>query len=290
MSARYRTRGFHALAHDFRITAESEAIGRYFERMLDGFAECADPTHEYLIRERSNDTDGPTVEIVLVGDDQVVAHNASVGSLAGSFVHELNRKAISADYGVMCHAGGVERNGIGVLLPADPESGKTTLTAGLVREGFSYLTDEAVMFDPVSGLIEPYPKPLSVDAGSHHLFPELEPSPAPGDDRAPTDQWQVPPDAIRPGAVGAPCTAHFIVFPKYETGSVTALAPLSRAAGLVELATNTFHFRDHPRRSLGALATIVERARCFRLTVARLDEACSMVDELVAKELEVDRA
>jgi hypothetical protein len=289
MSAGYTTRGFHALAHDFRITAETEAIGRYFERMLDGLPECEDPAHHYLIRDSSDGTDRRSVEIVLC-DDQVVAQSESVGSLAGSFVHALNREAISADYGVMCHAGGVEHNGIGVLLPADPESGKTTLTAGLVRAGFSYLTDEAVMFDPVSGLIEPYPKPLSVDAGSHPLFPELEPPPAPGDEHAPTDQWQVAPDSIRAGAVGGPCRANLIVFPKYQSDSVTALAPLTRAAGLVELATNTFHFRDHPRRSLAALATIVERARCFRLTVARLDEACSMVDELVAKELDVDRA
>jgi hypothetical protein len=284
MSAGYRTRGFHALAHDFRVVAETEAIGRYLEGVLSGFPACDDPADEYLVRARTDDGDPGTVEIVHAGDDAVVGGSASVGALAGTFVHHLNRKAIDAEYGVMCHAGGVERAGIGIVLPAHMESGKTTLTAGLVRAGFSYLTDEAVSFDPTSGLIEPFPKPLSIDNGSQHLFPELEPAPAPGDDRAPSDQWQVPPDSIRPDAVGTRCQARFIVFPKYEEGGATELVPLSRAAALVELATNTFEFRDHPCRSLDALAGVVEGARCFRLAVASLDDACDVVTNLVAGE------
>ena len=43
------------------------------------------------------------------------------------------------------------------------ESGKTTLTAGLVRAGFDYLSDEAVAFDWDTLDIVPYAKPLSID-------------------------------------------------------------------------------------------------------------------------------
>jgi hypothetical protein len=292
MSARYRTRGFHALAHDFRIVAESEAIGRHFERVLDGFPRCDEPAVEYLIRARADDESSDATEVVVEGGDagdEVVVRGTSVGALFGSFVQLLNRKAIDADYGVMAHAGGVERNGVGVVLPADPESGKTTLTAGLVRAGFAYLSDEAVTFDADTRMIEPFPKPLSIDPGSQHLFPELEPVPAPGDERAPSDQWQVPPEAIRPGSVGESCTARFIVFPKYREGAITALAPLSRASGLVELATNTFHFRDHPRRSLDVLARVVERAQCFRLAVGSLEDACVVIDALVTDGVEARR-
>jgi hypothetical protein len=294
MTKAFRSRGFHALAHDFCIHAESVPIGRYLEAILSGFPEPVSVEHEYLVRPAAQPTAPGSTEIVRIdvdGDgEEVVASSEHLGTLAGSFVHHLNRMAIDADYAVMCHAGGVQRDDLGVVLPADPESGKTTLTAGLVRAGFAYLSDEAVVFGDDTGAIEPYPKPLSIDAGSQHLFPELEPAPAPGDDGPPEDQWQVPPDAIRPGAVGTPCRARLIVFPKYEADAVTELAPRSRAAGLLELATNTFDFRDHPRRSLARLADVVRGARCFRLAVGDLDEACALITKLVEDGGGQDRA
>jgi hypothetical protein len=285
MSAPYRTRGFHALAHDFHLHAQSEPIGSYFEHVLSGLPAPDVRGTEYAVK-TIEDADAPDLRQVVrigdaPGDDEVIVQSSSVGDLATSFVHYVNRKAIASDYAVICHAGGVERDSVGVVLPAHTESGKTTLTAGLVRAGFSYLSDEAVAFDPVTHVIEPYPKPLSIDAGSHHLFRELEPAPAPGDAAAPDDQWQVPPDAIRPGSVARPCTARLIVFPKYEADTPTELEPLSRATGLLELATNTFEFRDHARRSLELLAEVVRGAQCYRMAVGDLDDACALINELV---------
>jgi hypothetical protein len=279
MSNTYTTRAFHALAHDFRIVSQSREVGEYLEELLAAFPEVDGSVSEYRIRIDGN-ADAPDRRFVLELDDELVVNEASVGTLSRNFVQALNRRAISADYAVMCHAGGVELDGVGFVLPADPESGKTTLTAGLVRAGFAYLTDEAVAFDPSSRLIEPFPKPLSIDAGAHFLFPELEPAPAPGDDAAPEEQWQIPPDAIRPGAVGRPCAARFILFPSYEQDAATELEELSAATTLVELATNTFEFRDHPRHSLEVLAGVVEGARGFRLVVGDLHEACALVTEL----------
>jgi hypothetical protein len=55
---------------------------------------------------------------------------------------------------------------------------------------------------------------------------------------------------------------------------------MSRAPALLELATNTFKFREHPRRSLELLAEVVRNAECFRLTVGNLDDACGLVADL----------
>jgi hypothetical protein len=279
MSAKYSTRSFHALAHDFRVVTESRAVHRYVESVLSGFPEADAVDAEYRLRRvRRSEAGSKMFEVALDGD--TVASDASLGTLVGSFVHALNRRAISSDYAIMCHAGGVELDGVGFVFPAHMESGKTTLTAGLVRAGFDYLTDEAVSFEPTTGLIEPFPKPLSIDQGSQFLFRELTPEPAPGDDRAPDLQWQVPPDAIRAGAVGRPCAARFIVFPRYEADAPTELETLSRATTLMELATNTFEFRDHARRSLEVLARVVEGAQGFRLTIGDLHEACAVIADL----------
>jgi hypothetical protein len=275
----HETRSFHALAHDFRVRAETEALARYLETMFSGLA-SSDATDivEYELGPETLE-DGTSV-LQLRRDDETLIMDESAGALASRFVHHVNRVAITAEYGVMCHAGGVQLDDLGFVFPAHMESGKTTLTAGLVRAGFAYLTDEAVAFHPESGIIEPYPKPLSIDEGSHFLFPELEPAPAPGDDAAPTDQWQVPPDAIRPGAVGEPCRARFVVFNTYEDGATTELEAMSPASALLELATNTFEFRDHPRRALETLASVIEGAQSFRLKVGDLAAACELVASL----------
>jgi hypothetical protein len=95
-------------------------------------------------------------------------------------------------------------------------------------------------------------------------------------------QWLVAPRAIRPDAVGAPCAARFLVFPRYEPGVSTELRALSRAEATVELARNTFAFREQSRRSLDTVAMIVRAAEVYRMAVGDLDDAVALLDELVA--------
>jgi hypothetical protein len=165
-------------------------------------------------------------------------------------------------------------------MPAHMESGKTTLTAGLVRAGFDYVSDEAVAFDWDTLEIVPYPKPLSIDPGSWKLFADLEPHAPFTTAGYKAEQWQVPAAAIRAGSVATGCSARYLVFPCYAAASPTELVPIGRAEALVELAKNTFRFRDLGRRALAALAQIVEQVECYRLPLGDLDDAVALVDEL----------
>ena len=73
------------------------------------------------------------------------------------------------------------------------------------------------------------------------------------------------------------------MFPRYAADAPTALVPIGRAEGLVELARNTFRFNEQSRRSLDALARVIRSVDCYRLTVGDLDTACRLVDALVAE-------
>jgi hypothetical protein len=94
-------------------------------------------------------------------------------------------------------------------------------------------------------------------------------------------QWLVPPRAIRPDAVGGRCAARFLVFPQYEAGVSTELRELSRAEATIELARNTFAFREQSRRSLDTVAMIVRHAEVYRMAVGDLHDAVGQLDELV---------
>jgi hypothetical protein len=273
----YVTRGFHALALDFALAVDDDALGKYLEWLLDGFAAPPGDAVAYEVVTAGDEPDA----VELRFDGETVLHAAGVGSFVVHLVQWVNQRAVDPAYFVTSHAGGVVRDGLACVLPAHMELGKTTLTAGLVRSGWSYLTDEAVAFDWETGDIEPFPKPLSVDPGSQHLFPELAPPRPPNARTDDVEQWQVPPSMFRADAVGARCRAGYVVFPRYAADAPTALVPIGRAEGLVELARNTFRFNEQPRRSLDALARVIRSVDCYRLTVGDLDTACRLVDALV---------
>jgi hypothetical protein len=282
----HATRGFHALAFDFALGTDDGALRDHLEWLFAGFAEPASVPTVHRIERAGRD--GRDV-VWLCGDDDdesehlVEAHDGP--AFVSRLVQWVNRRATRSDVAIASHAGGVARGDVACALPAHTESGKTTLTAGLVRAGFDYLTDEAVAFT-ASGVIEPFAKPLSIDPGSQFLFPELEPPLPPGlpepDATAGPHQWHVPASMIRRDVIARPCRARAIVFPKYDGDGDTTLQPVSRAEGLIELARNTFEFRTRSRYALDVLADVVRAAECYRLAVGDLESACAVIDDVMA--------
>jgi hypothetical protein len=271
----YTTPTFRALDYRFQVAVDDADFGAYVASLFASLPVTDEPGTRWVVQP----DDG---EWQLTIDGQPNGSAAGIGALTGEIVRALNALAIGSWEGVVCHAGGVSRDGAGFVFPADMEQGKTTLTTGLVRAGFRYLTDEGVAFRPGTAEIEPYAKPMSIDPGSWHLFPELEPRVDLAADDYKKDQWQVPPASVRPDAAGGVCVARGIVFPQYQGGEHTMLEPIGRAEALVELAKNTFNFRTRGREALEALAVVVRDVDCYRMTVGDLDTACALVDELAA--------
>ena len=276
----FGSRGFRALGYRFALQVEGDdVLGPYVASLFEAFPPTDDGVEQWHL--------GPAADasgnwaLVVDGAAQATAEHPE--QLVSPCVHHLNRLAIASWDGVVCHAGGVVRDGVGVLLPAHMESGKSTLTAGLVRAGARYLSDEGVAFPRDTAVMQPYAKPLSIDPGAWYLFPELEPDAPFTTDGYKDAQWQVPPTCIRPSAVAGPCAARLVVFPQYVAGADTTIAPLRRAEALVELAKNTFAFNRKGRDALDQLAGVVRAVDCYRMTVGDLDRAVALVGELVAR-------
>jgi hypothetical protein len=266
-----------ALGYDFSLTVRGHAtLAATLEPLLAALPPAEGACARWVIEPAPNDVRQWRFAV----DGAGIATTAPE-HLVGVVVHTLNRRAVESWEGVACHAGGVSRDGLGVLLPADMESGKSTLTTGLVRAGFDYFSDEAVGFRPGSPVMVPYPKAISLDPGSWFLFPDLEPRADFATDAYRAKQWQVPPGAIRTDPVAAPCPVRLVVFPRYVDDGATALTPMSRAEAVVELAKNTFGFDAKPRAALEDLAHLARASECFRLDVADLGEAVTIVESLV---------
>lgn len=63
------------------------------------------------------------------------------------------------------HAGAVAYNGKAYILAAPTGTGKTTLTACLTQNGFSYITDDCVIIEKSALAVHPFAKPLHLREG-----------------------------------------------------------------------------------------------------------------------------
>ena len=125
-----------------------ERLGRQVDALLAGLrdpVETAPVEHWYSLTAADG---GPAGTVDVRRDGEELAHGQQPGDAMGWVVWDVNRAAAEAggDH-LLFHAGGIEADGTGVLLPGASGSGKSTLVAGLVRGGLGYLTDELVALE-----------------------------------------------------------------------------------------------------------------------------------------------
>lgn len=270
---------YRALDFSFRLRTNHAAMGRYLEQVFRPLAASGGRAkHTYSLIDYGEDGEDGEDRFVVLLDDEEILRTSMIRYPIAYVIWHVNQETVKASSSaILLHAAAAEKDGVGVILAAAMESGKTTLVGGLVRAGFRYLTDEAVAIDPASGVIRPFPKSLAVDEGSWEVLPEFEPTVEDDVESYVNKQWQVDPTRLRPDIVAPPTRPGLIVLPKYEEGAETRLEPLSRGAAVVALVENSFNFVDHGRAGLERLADVVRGCDCYRLTVGDLDRACDLV-------------
>ena len=279
---RYASNLFTALEYQFSIECEEEAVGRYIDDIFSGLTGSEDRGEAAAVYriERLPDSGAQTHRLTL--DGRHLATTITLARAMQFLLWHINRTTVAmSQTTLLIHAAGVAHTGQAIVMPAGEEAGKTTLAAGLLQQGFDYLSDEIVAIDPETLQARSYAKPLSIDPGSWPVLPALKPS-LPADlSSLQADQWQVPLRAIHERGPVTSAPIRYIIAPRYVAGARTSLVPLPRSSALRELAENAFNFRGFPG-GLDVLASVVRRSDCFRLTVGSLEEACTLVREVVS--------
>jgi len=279
---------FSALDAHVRIRADDPVIGRYIDQV---FASLILTSGDRGTAESQEEADGRSVStldlfagdgpirLLLDGDEIGTGHDAN-GAVA--ILHwQLNQLAIEATSSkILLHASAVRRPGGVAVFPAESNSGKSTLAAGLVRAGFGYVTDEAVAVDPETGCVVPFPKPISLDPGAWPLFADCKPSMAGATETFFHHEWHLDPRVLDPAALVDLVTEQpvtMVAFPQYVEGAPTSLEPMRPAEVMLGLLRNAFNLATVGPAAIGALATIARQAAGFRLTVGDLDEAVDLI-------------
>lgn len=146
---------------------------------------------------------------------------------------------------IFVHAGVVEWKGQAIVIPGHSMSGKTTLTAELVRAGATYYSDEYAVLDE-RGRVHPYPRQLGVRA--------------PGE----SQQTKMRAESLG-GKVGVkPLPVGMVVVSRYEEGARWRPRRLSAGQGALEVLANTVPARTRPDESLSSIQQVVMHATILK--------------------------
>jgi hypothetical protein len=172
------------------------------------------------------------------------------------------------------HAAALTKGGAGILCAGPSGAGKTTLAIALAHAGWALAGDDIAPIDAETGLVRPFPKPLSIRR------PELWPGPSPWAGRwppprggpmlVPADHFARQREPFRPGN---------LLFIEYAPDEAPEDAPIppGRAA-----ATSIEYVRPGGPAAVTTLARLCRAAPAARLRYRNSDEAVEMIEELMA--------
>jgi hypothetical protein len=280
----YRTPILTAFSYRFAVRTDDECLSRQADAI---FAGLRDPTGQAPARHWYSllSADSPDGAVDVLRNDEPLARGQQPGDALGWVVWDVNRAAAEAGAEhLLFHSGAVETTGTGILIPGASGSGKSTLVAGLVRRGFGYLTDELAAFDMASGMLLPYPKPITVKPGSFAVLADMDPGARtePGSDNGTGQEWQVAVGEGTGRGIGTPCVPGFVIAPHFDADADTTLSPLSETQAFFTLAMNAVNLVPHGSVGTSALGRLAAECQCFSLAFSDLGEACRVVLELVA--------
>lgn len=190
------------------------------------------------------------------------------------------------DY-ILLHAASVTKNGRAILLPGKADSGKTTLTIGLMNHGYKYLTDEISAIHHETIEIAPFQRPIYASGWTRPLRQWVSKDFKVYHYREKDDtiqRWQclVPQgEAVMPK--GARWKIDWIIFPRYTPKGKVILKPLDPAKAVMALMQRGWNQRLFPDRGLKIYTGLVRRAQCYTLEMGDLEEACKLIEGLVGK-------
>lgn len=160
----------------------------------------------------------------------------------------------------------VAPNGAGVLLAGGSGAGKTTLALALVAHGWSLGSDDLAPVDVVTGMIRPFPKPMSVRGGPAALPP-----------RRRWPDYGTGPALVPVGALphqNAPFPAAALLFIRYDPDADPALEPMGSGEAL---AACVEYVRSTDRVTIATLGRLLRRARAARLKYPSSDSAVGLI-------------
>ena len=217
-------------------------------------------------------------------DGETLLRSASEAGIAdtllGSACYQL---AWHSQGGLLFHAGGLEWQQQGLLLPGTMGAGKTTLTAHLLGRGFNYLSDEMVFVPHAGQTMEALPRPLNLKLPARAVLKtQLDYALAPADHIycAPATDL-VPPRLFNPRSQFSAPPLRLIIFPRYQADSRFELQPLTKAQTGLALMQCLINARNLPGHGFAEISRLAKTVPAYTMRYPNFNSVGETVERLL---------
>lgn len=185
------------------------------------------------------------------------------------------------------HAATLSQHGVGAMFAGHAGSGKSTLTIGMLANGWQYLCDEFALICPRTLRLQPYPRAICAKEPSFSLLSEFGVRLHENRRYTKGSKGQVgfvKSSEVRSDSVAAACEIGYVFFPRYVPGAEPAALPISRAEAALKLHEYCFNLNRCDAPPADVLSRIVRQASCYRLIVGDLARTCRFLNDLTQQE------
>lgn len=186
---------------------------------------------------------------------------------------------------ILFHAGVVERDGIGLIIPAISGSGKSTLSAGLAFDGWRFFSDEFGMLEAASGLLYPYPRPVSLKNESIPVMKAwVKDSSSFSQEYRKTPKGTIcylrpPKDSIK--RMYEPARPRLVIHPVFDPEAKPHIRPLTQTMAFFRLVRSSANYGDIGEEAFTALSKLSAECISYEITYSSLEEGIALVNEIV---------
>ena len=180
---------------------------------------------------------------------------------------------------LLIHAGSVSVDGRAVLVPAEMDTGKSTLVTALLHAGATYLSDELGAIDPVTRKIYPYPKRITLDQEALRFFPGLEERLGDRTGAMATLLQRYVRAEDCGSSIAGPAPLGAVVFPTADRDGPPRLEPIAASEAAWLLASNARNLYRYADRGVLMLGEICAAASSYRLSGGTPGERADLLTE-----------
>ncbi len=224
---------------------------------------------------------------VAIGGDYMLPDAAPLPLAHGLVAAEMGmnlQMALAERRFLLLHAASLEKDGRTLVLTGESGAGKSTLSAMLGERDWRFMGDEFALLDPASGLIHPFPRPVSlkndaiavmeraVDAA--RFGPAMEGTP-----KGRLRHLRPPADAI--ARMNEPARPALILFPRF--GHVRDVRPVGPAEAFMRLTQASTNYVALGLAGFEALTGLVKACPAAAIDYPDAETAFALIDLLWAE-------
>lgn len=247
----------------FRVGSEWRGPIDALSRLYDGYPAPRDGVADFTVRlEAARPWRRWLRPAVTIRGDFTLPDTAPLPLAQGLLAAEMGmnlQMALGARRWLLLHASCVEREGRALLMSGHSGAGKSTLSALLGERGWRLLGDEFALLDPATGLIHPFPRPVSLKNESIAVMAADIPADRFGPLIAGTPKGDI--RHLRPAAdaiarMAEPARPALLIFPQFgQVEDVRPVGPVEAFVRLTQASTNYVALGETGFSALTSLAT-----------------------------------